>query len=200
MYMEPGEADDSDDYLPSLLPTPDHLLVLLGHDEQQQAAAAAAKAAAAGFDRVAVLAGGVNSLHTGVDQGQLAVGMATPVQLTRDALALLLDLAPLPEELYQQLSESITLQQQQQQPGSPSLAGQGTAAAAAAAAAMGGAGGIGSEAAAAAAAPMLRGRRVLVLDVRRHDERTLYGSIPGALHLPGGNPWGSVYIYKISSI
>jgi hypothetical protein len=33
---------------------------------------------------------------------------------------------------------------------------------------------------------MLRGRRVLVLDVRRHDERTLYGAIPGALHLPGG--------------
>jgi hypothetical protein len=28
-------------------------------------------------------------------------------------------------------------------------------------------------------------QRLLLLDVRRHDERTLYGAIPGALHIPG---------------
>uniref|UniRef100_A0A383VMR1 Rhodanese domain-containing protein n=1 Tax=Tetradesmus obliquus TaxID=3088 RepID=A0A383VMR1_TETOB len=181
----PDNDGDSAGQLGSLVPTPHHLLVLIAQNEQQQAAAAA-KAAAAGYDRVAVLEGGASSLQEATQHAAAGeAAMQAQQILHRDALALLLDLAALPEDLYLQLSDSLALQlqqqqqqQQQQQPGSPCAAEHEEAAAADGPAASS------SEAAAAAAVPVLQGRRVLVLDVRRHDERTLYGAIPGALHLP----------------
>lgn len=108
--------------------------------------------------------------------------------LHHDALALLLGLAPLSPEVLKicrsslalsKLSaaaepqlKSVTTQQSDSSDGRPAQMTMSSAAAGATAAPVT-TGGAGTE------------PRLLLLDVRRHDERTFYGAIPGSHHLPG---------------
>eukprot|EP00775_Hariotina_reticulata_P012308 gene12308-12444_t len=144
----------------------------------------ASKAAAAGFDRIAVLAGGLHLVLPSIQQPPPAASVPA---LHHNALGLLLGLTPLPWEVLQicrsslamsQLlaaaaphSNAVTSRQSDNSAGNPD---QPTGEAAAAGAAGGGSGseGVRSE------------PRLLLLDVRRHDERTFYGAIPGSHHLP----------------
>lgn len=131
--------------------------------------------------RVAVLKGGFQGLleqpaaaaaargHSGANYPQQQQQQQLPF-LHRDALALLLDQVPLPESAYAMCNSIINQRDhmQQQQQHIAAAAGEGLAAAN---------GSSGSS------------QRLLVIDVRRHDERTLYGSIPGAVHIPGRVPY-----------
>ncbi|BDA48044.1 probable thiosulfate:glutathione sulfurtransferase at C-terminar half [Coccomyxa sp. Obi] len=102
------------------VPARDWLLVFVGDDADEMRAAAAG-AATAGFERGAVLEGGLQAY------GQAALQQANLKYIGRDGLALALGL----------LGERAT-----------------------------------------------RLDGVRVLDIRRHDERSLYGSIPGTVHVP----------------
>lgn len=114
---------------------------------------------------------------------QAAPAAAQLPSLHRDALALLLDLVPLPESAYA-LCSSIIGQKDplQQQPPPP---GQGV--------------GVDVFAGADASSSGSSSQRLLVLDVRRHDERTLYGSIPGTVHVPGKAGQYHVGLYGLLS-
>jgi hypothetical protein len=130
------------------------------------------------------------------DQQVLSAAAAAAEQwpeIHADALAVLLGIVTLPEGVWQLFSQqnpslmpsqnlSRTAQQQQQR--SPGHTRSNSSSSLHATAGEGGEG----EATAAAAA---RQQRLLLLDVRRHDERTLYGAIPGALHIPGTGMSGS---------
>jgi hypothetical protein len=108
-------------------------------------------------------------------------------EIHADALAVLLGIVTLPDGVWQLFNQqnpslipsqnpgSTAQQQQQRSPGHTRSNSSSSLHAAAGEAGLG-------EASAAAAA---RQQRLLLLDVRRHDERTLYGAIPGALHIPG---------------
>jgi len=126
----------------------------------------------------------------------MAAAAAAAVQfpaIHADGLAVLLGLVSLPEGVWQLVQQTAppinTLhhpQQQQQAGRSPghtrSNSGSGgsmLAASEAAAAAAEGAAGRQQQ-------QQQQQQRLLLLDVRRHDERTLYGAIPGAHHVPGG--------------
>ncbi|KAF8064663.1 prmA [Scenedesmus sp. PABB004] len=177
----PGADGGADGGAGGAPPSRHHLLVVVGGDAQADAQAAA-RAAAAGYDRVATVTGGAAALaaHACAPPRPAAL----PPGLRRDALALLLDVAPVPEEV---LAEAYAILSRSsgpppgQQPPPPGDGGPPHGAGAELGAAPGGghAGGGG------AAAPDGAGpARLVVLDVRRHDERALYGAIPGALHLP----------------
>lgn len=102
-----------------------------------------------------------------------------------DALAVLLGVVPLPEGVWQLFSQqglvnraSLPQQQSAAAGGSRSPGHTQT---------HSGSSGVplAGEEQPAAAAVQRQQQRLLLLDVRRHDERTLYGAIPGAHHIPG---------------
>jgi hypothetical protein len=135
--------------------------------------------------RIAVVAGGLQFALPSLQQRPPAA--AVPA-LHRDALALLLGLAPLSPEVLKICRSSLALsklsaaaepqlksvatQQSDSSDGRPAQMTTSSAAAGAAGAPVA-TGGAGTE------------PRLLLLDVRRHDERTFYGAIPGSHHLPG---------------
>jgi hypothetical protein len=126
------------------------------------------------------------------DTQVLSAAAAAAVQfpaIHADALAVLLGVVTLPDAVWQLFSQQGLVNPSGPSPlnpssnlspgrspghtrndsGSSGLAGEG----------MG-------EGAAAARQQQQQQQRFLLLDVRRHDERTLYGAIPGAQHVPGG--------------
>lgn len=129
-----------------------------------------------------------DGLHLVLPSIQQPPPAASVPALHHDALGLLLGLTPLPQEVLQICRSSLALSQlsaaaaphsnpvtSRHSDSSAGNPGQLVGEAAAAGAAGGGSGSDG-----VSAEP-----RLLLLDVRRHDERTFYGAIPGAHHVPG---------------
>lgn len=139
-------------------------------------------------------------ITTSRDQQVIAAAAAAAVQfpaIHADALAVLLGMVSLPDGVWQVLC--------QQNPGvgvvgsSPKGLTTGASGHSAGhtrnnsgsggvlAAATGGAGGEAAGGMSSSSSGSTPGRqRLLLIDVRRHDERTLYGAIAGAHHVPGG--------------
>ncbi|KAI8474417.1 MAG: hypothetical protein J3K34DRAFT_518158 [Monoraphidium minutum] len=136
-----------------------HLLVFVDDADGGAARRAAGVAAALGFDRTAVVSGGLEGyLRSGGGGGEAAGAIG------RDALAALLGRLPLPPP-------------QPPPPGPPPPDAYGGGAGGGGSDDEGGGGGGGD-------AWAWQLERAVVLDVRRCDERTLYGAIPGAAHIP----------------
>lgn len=139
-------------------PHPDTTLVLLT-DTEEQGLDAAAAAAAEGYQRVAILQGGLPGWAAAEAAGRLTAPDLHYIQ--RDALALLLGLVP--------------------DAAAAAAAGNGNGSYGAAG---GGGGGPGWGGGAEGSGWGVGAGAVRVVDLRRADERTLYGSIPGTVHLP----------------
>lgn len=124
------------------------------------------------------------------DQQVTAAAAAAAVQcpvIHADALAVLLGLAPLPDAVWQLL---LAGQQQQQQaaPTQQRVSGRSPRHSrnnSGSMLAVAGEAVDGTAAAAGMASSTAHQQRLLLVDVRRHDERALYGAIPGAHHIPG---------------
>lgn len=126
------------------------------------------------------------------DQQVAAAAAAAAAQfptIHADALAVLLGVVPLPEGVWQLFSQQglvnpTSLPQQPAAAGGGRSPGHTRTHSGSSGVPLAGAGP--EEQPAAAAVLRQQQQRLLLLDVRRHDERTLYGAIPGAHHIPGG--------------
>lgn len=129
----------------------------------QKAQQAAAAAASLGYGRGCVLMGGLQAYSAG-GGGQSAA--AAPKLLSRDALALLL-------EVRGSSSDGAKAARARSDSGSGNGSGDG-----------GGRYGEGEPGDEETKEGLKLEAEVVLLDLRRHDERTLYGAIPGSRHLP----------------